>query len=303
MILYLSPFPRSAPSGGVRLLYNQAEALTAAGLDAEVLEVPHGSNPDMVRLPAEMDLLMVPEVYGDLLRTIAPGVPRISLNQNAHMSWSAVSRAPHPYRDTGTLRCVLCVSEHNRRFLQHAFPGVRVERFVPAIDERFQPGPYPRLQRICGFFQRRRAEHAQMVLTILAGRGALEGWQVVDMTGMDDGQVVSTLQDSAIFLSFSQLEGLPAPPREALACGCLVVGYTGLGAEEIVSPAWWRVLEDDVVGFAMRVELAQRRWLERTERMVRYCEAASRWARREYSRERELATVRPVIEASLSVPA
>jgi len=40
------------------------------------------------------------------------------------------------------------------------------------------------------------------------------------------------LKESKIFLSFSNLEGLPLPPAEAALAGNFVVGYTGEGGNE-----------------------------------------------------------------------
>ena len=43
---------------------------------------------------------------------------------------------------------------------------------------------------------------------------------------------------ATIFLTFSNQEGFGLPPVEAMACGCLVVGYHGHGGKEFLKPEW-----------------------------------------------------------------
>ncbi len=292
MIVYLAPGEREAHSGGGRKLYDHVDILNGAGeRAASVVAMPGEAAKDIeARLPREAELLVVPEVYGDLLRTVAPGLARISLNQNAHYSWLYVTDPQrHPYNSTPSLLKVLCVSEHNRRLLSFAFPQASVERVRLGIPSRFSCGPYPRPKRI-SLFLRKRAQRAHAVLGVLHSRGSLEGWEVVAMDGTGDDQVVEMMQGSAIVLSLSEAEGLPAPPLEALACGCAVVGFTGFGGGEFLVPAgaaFVRVDDDDVLGFAERLEETMRD----IESLAPACELASERVRAEYSREREVASV------------
>ena len=45
------------------------------------------------------------------------------------------------------------------------------------------------------------------------------------------------MKKSLIFLSFGHPEGFGLPVAEALACGCAVVGYSGLGGRELFAIA------------------------------------------------------------------
>ena len=44
-------------------------------------------------------------------------------------------------------------------------------------------------------------------------------------------------KESMLFFSFGHPEGFGLPVAEALACGCAVVGYTGLGGRELFNLA------------------------------------------------------------------
>jgi glycosyltransferase involved in cell wall biosynthesis len=60
-----------------------------------------------------------------------------------------------------------------------------------------------------------------------------------------------SLDESAVFASFSYIEGLGLPPLEAMASGCVVVGFNGLGGSDYSSSrnGFW-VAEGDHFSFA-----------------------------------------------------
>src|SRR5690606_11273872 len=91
-----------------------------------------------------------------------------------------------------------------------------------------------------------------------------------------------------VFLSLSHREGLGLPPLEALACGCLVVGFTGYaGVEYFNSPAAVAVEDGDVGALAREVERVVA-WSERDPDSVRQVTLkASLNARETYSQEAE----------------
>lgn len=57
-------------------------------------------------------------------------------------------------------------------------------------------------------------------------------------------QVASMMAESLVFVSLSHMEGLGLPPLEAMAAGCLVVGFTGGGGEEFSTPRNGRWVDD-----------------------------------------------------------
>jgi hypothetical protein len=65
------------------------------------------------------------------------------------------------------------------------------------------------------------------------------------------------MAESAVFASFSYLEGLGLPPLEAMSSGCLVCGFHGHGGSDYARPdngAW--IPEGDHEGFAHAVAAA-----------------------------------------------
>ena len=49
---------------------------------------------------------------------------------------------------------------------------------------------------------------------------------------MSESEVAGTMQKSALFLSTGFREGFGLPPVEAMACGCIVIGFTAGGGRE-----------------------------------------------------------------------
>lgn len=64
--------------------------------------------------------------------------------------------------------------------------------------------------------------------------GALD-W--VEIHGKTQAEVAALLRSSAIFLATGFPEGCPLPPLEALASGCLLVGFSGLGGWDYMRQA------------------------------------------------------------------
>jgi len=109
--------------------------------------------------------------------------------------------------------------------------GIRPAIIRPAIDSnifhvsvRRAEGPV----RI-GFMPRKNKALAEHIRRIFEERnpGASVVW--VPIHGMSREQVAETLRSCHIFLVTGFPEGCPLPPLEAMACGCLCVGFTGFG--------------------------------------------------------------------------
>lgn len=98
--------------------------------------------------------------------------------------------------------------------------------------------------------------------------------------GMDAYGVAEVLRTSHIFLMTGFPEGCPLPPLEAMACGCLCVGYSGFGGWDYMRQAepsprfvpWWPLrsvpwegnglwcADGDVLDAALNIETAVAWW-------------------------------------------
>lgn len=192
----------------------------------------------------------------------------------------------NPYRHP-RVAATLTVSEDSQRYLRFAFPGHRVELFKKAIDPARFMLDVPKRPQVC-FMPRRRAEDVIQVLGMLRLRGALAGFETRPIDGMSEAEVARTMAESAVFLSFSDQEGLPRPPMEAMLSRCVVIGYHGRGGREFFLPEHCFPVETgDIVGFVEAAEQVLGRLREDPRAYDARTEQARAFIRERYSSERE----------------
>ncbi|MFD2858386.1 hypothetical protein ACFSZS_31510 [Seohaeicola zhoushanensis] len=114
--------------------------------------------------------------------------------------------------------------------------GSRQLGYVPVTmwPERF---PFQQnKEKLVTFMPRKRREEATIIEAVLRARGKLHGYRLEAIDGIPLADVAERLARSRFFISLQSREGLGFPAAEAMASGCVVVGYTGLGAMNISTP-------------------------------------------------------------------
>ena len=303
------------PSGGVKILYRHVDVLMRNGFSASILHQQQGfrctwfTNSTPIRYLSDVrlsktDFLVIPEIYGPNiaalreLPAIGPKVRKVIFNQNAYYTFlgHSLEAVTHtgltmPYAMDGEFVATLVVSEDSRRYLEYAFPGTPVYRIHNAIDTGLFAFREQKSRQIC-FMPRKHPEDALQVLALLRLRGALDGVRVRVIEHRNEREVAAIMQESLIFLSFGYPEGCPLPPAEAMACGCLVVGYDGFGGREYFRPEFSHpVPVGDIVGYAAALE---RLLAEHARDPAALCERARRGAgyiREHYSEDIEKADI------------
>lgn len=304
-VYYLCHVNDQTAYGGVLVLYRHVDRLNAAGIPAKIVHGVRGfrsnwfANDTAIAYPpftvSDADLLVIPEYMNPALNELAPGVPKVSINQNAYLTFRGVERAqPHPYVSCTDLLGVLCFSEDSRQYLQHAFPDLEVHRALYSYGgPAFSPPRGGQKRRRIAYMPRKRPSESHQVLSILHARGALQGWEILSIAGMDRDAVSEALRDSALFLAFGEHEGFGMPPVEALASGCYVIGYSGYGGDEYFDPRFTSAVPDGHVRrFAEQVE----KWLVNfdADREQARGLAAAEFIQAKYSDAAEIASLIPM---------
>ena len=193
------------------------------------------------------DVIIVPETrLGDSDR-IYPGNRKIVLCQNPFLVARLGFLAPPELIGS------ICTSHACLSAMERLLPGKR-NFLVPLWLEEKQFRFEQEKQKQILFMPRKGGEEARMVLNLLEKSGSLEGWKVTPVDGVAASEVAKMMRDSLVFLSFAQREGFGLPGAEAIACGCLVIGYTGIGGDEYFSRfGGWPVQQQDVLGFADKI--------------------------------------------------
>jgi hypothetical protein len=195
------------------------------------------------------DIIVIPENRIPRLNEIFPRCRKIVISQNPFLALRNL-----PPEETGGLIGSINMSKASRRSMEALFP--RKPAFdVPLWIDRAQFYPAKGRARRIAYMPRRNAEDARIVLNLLKARGALDGVEVLPIEGVPQEVVAQRLRESLMFLSFADREGFGLPGAEAIACGCITVGYTGLGGDEFFATFGGHVVpQQDVFAFADAVE-------------------------------------------------
>jgi glycosyltransferase involved in cell wall biosynthesis len=304
----VSPATTQEPIGGVQKIYDHVDTLNAAGIDAAVIQGQPGFRPSwfpnktrIAYAPVHVDghdILVWPEYLSHAVRRA--GVRQVLFAQGAYGLFSDADPELEALRlKPPTLLAVAVVSDDGAAYIQYGWPQQELAVLPNGIDPAvFHPGT-PRRQ--IAYFPRRRHHHARQVLGLLRARGVLDGWEVVPIVNMTRSELTETLRQSALFLSFSKEEGFGLPPLEALASGCHVIGYTGMGGREFFDPRYTEAIpEDDIVAYARAVET----WLAGYDAATETARGreGSAWALERYSPARESAAVVDFYSRLLQTP-
>lgn len=269
--IFLPPLKKHA--GGVAVLIRMARLLQDAGFPT-VLVPREGEGPfeeapgvpvtSMDRAdPGPADIWLVPEGWANAL---APGLSRgarcVVYVQNAAYLLSSLpegvdwSRLPVHF---------LSVSQPTQWYVRMAAgrdapvlrPGIDLSRFTPPQNWPASGLPDPDAAVRIAWMPRKNRAQAEQIRQVVESRlacgtaaaearGPLE-WQ--PLHGLAPEEVPARLRSAHIFLVTGFPEGCPLPPLEAMACGCLPVGFTGFGgwdykrqllpASEGGSVPWW----------------------------------------------------------------
>jgi glycosyltransferase involved in cell wall biosynthesis len=250
---------------------------------------------DQLELGAD-DLLVVPELY--LLPGVdpAPGVRKVIFNQNHFLTfWSWRDTDGYPGWDPAPE--VWAVSRESTDVLGRLHPELPVHLVPNPIDtDLFRPGP-SRARQIA-WMPRRRPLEAAVLERLLRNDKRTDGVDLAVLAELSESQVVEALGRTSVFVALGISEGFGLPVAEALAAGCLVVGYPAGGGEELFeAPGTFRI--DDA-----RPHLLADRALELVDvpadDPVR--EAARDWITQRYSAEATAAALLAAVESGRALP-
>jgi glycosyltransferase involved in cell wall biosynthesis len=240
------------------------------------------------------DIFIFPEVYGPKMATILKGNSKIVYNQGAYQTFFHydlnLKNNDSPYLNTELIATIVN-SENAKEYMNYAFPKMNVKRVRYGIDSKNFFLNSQKKRKIAFMPRRLRVDLVQ-VINILKFRGVLENWELVAIENMNEKQVANTLRDCAIFLSFSINEGFGMPPAEAMACGCIVVGYAGKGGKEFFKEDFCYPIEDrDVLSFAKTLENVIKEYENDNTPFIEKGKKASDFILSEYSMEMEVKTI------------
>jgi hypothetical protein len=290
------------PWGGIRKLYRHVDVLHGHGWPAAILHKQPGfrctwfANQTPVAYAGHAavgasDFVVVPEVYGPNIKAMFPGVRKVVFNQNCYLTFSGfppnLPEGDMPYAHSDVLAAFV-VSQDSQEYLRYAFPQLQVYRLRYSIDPELFHANTPKQQQIA-FMPRKQGEDVIQVLNILRARRALAGFTLMPIHQKTEAEAAAQLRAARIFLSFGHPEGFGLPPAEAMACGCITIGYHGGGGREFfLKDLSFPIEVGDILGYARTVEDVIRRCREDPEGLATLTQRAAAFIREHYSSTNEV---------------
>ncbi|MCI0397679.1 MAG: tetratricopeptide repeat protein [Chloroflexi bacterium] len=236
-IYYVCP-DYEAPSGGTKTIYRHVYLLNERGLDAAVLhqqrgfrltwhgyQVPLDWLADRPRFAAG-DVLVIPESMPGLIQQSSdfPG-RRVVLA----LHWALHLPPDQRWQEFG-IEQAITPSRVIADFL-----AWRMGLAATVIGSFVDPARFsyrPEAKRPLIAYMPRKDPAGDVLQAALSRREELAGWEWQPLRDLDETAYAAALGQARVYLPPSPLEGLNLSVLEAMAAGCLVVGYPGVGGRE-----------------------------------------------------------------------
>jgi len=229
------------PSGGINRIYRLARITAEFGYPAAVLHQKMGFRnrwaPSMPTFRYWQDgftfnagdVVVIPESEPAAMQQLPGGLRKVVLA----LDWSYIfENLPKGdrWRDYGVSQ-VLTASGVIAEFVAWTME-IPVCRISPPVDHRrffYDPGK----KRRAIVYMAHRNAHGEWIEKIFRQLPRpIPDWEWIPVKGMRLDAYAGLLREAAIFVATGLREGVPGPMLEAMACGAVVVGYSGVGGNE-----------------------------------------------------------------------
>lgn len=200
------------------------------------------------------DIIVIPELMLAHAMIAYPEHQKVLFSQNPYLYVEAVVAAKRNGLDPiNRISLNIGISKN----CMAAFKAVGATRtaYFP-VSPRLDQFPYrERKSNVIAYMPRKRPAEAAILIDALRRRGRLRGFQLVEIEEMPPLEVARIIGEAQIFISLLKDEALGFPVMEAMAAGCIVVGYTGHGSEEYFDHETGIPVRDgDLLGLIQSVE-------------------------------------------------
>jgi hypothetical protein len=250
-IIFINPYPKTLITGGIKATYYQAELLAELGFATTVFQPggpPEWCSPRLRAFcsqelsPTGDDILVFPETLNGWLEQFAltpsPALKVMFCQNQFYMFSYGITAAGYATRG---FRKFIVPGKIAKLALESVI-GLSEVIVVPYYIDRQLFSPRDKVMQIATVPRKFPAHdgipgQASLIQTMLALKyphlGAV-GWQLLE--NKPEQEVADIMGSSAIFLSLCYMEACPLAPLEAMASGCIVVGYRGNGGLEYATP-------------------------------------------------------------------
>ena len=244
-IIYFSPdFPQ--PSGGIKTLYRHVTRLVEMGFDAWIVHQKHAFRAtwhgyeaptlwlsERPRFTPE-DVLVIPEVMHQVMQQTASfSGERVVIA----LSWSPTYwnlPAGQTWASFG-IRRVMTKSPVIQEYVRWCMglEATLISEYV--TPERYYYEQATKRPKIC--YLTRKDRSAAWLQQVLQAKGApFTGFEWMPLRELSEDEYARHLREATVYVTTNMQEGMNSSVLEAMACGCLVVGFSGIGGGAFMRP-------------------------------------------------------------------
>lgn len=239
-------------TGGQKMVVRHVETLRDLGFEARLYvtnALPAGLSHQAPMIRGGFhndDILVVPDDDVDILRQCEGARWRsVVFVQNPYaLAAAGAGEVMRRMADQGRLT-LLSVAPRQTATLRRLFPKAAIHDIRAFADERlFRPAPAK--QRCIVSTPKKRPQERQAIEAFLRLMHPAWDWPWRDLQGASEIETAESLAQSEVFLSLNRLESVGLAPLEAMAAGCVVAGFTGIGGLSYATPdnGFWVPDED-----------------------------------------------------------
>lgn len=253
-IVYFS-FSNGEIAGGQKVIFRHVEALRRLGFDAIIWRNPSNPHPTWLDsdAPVEVqtpfapdDILVLPNDAPNAMAAVAGMAQRSVIFCQNQFSFACFAEQGADAFPADRFPTVITVGATISKTVRRMYPAARIELIPCFADERvFRPGP-DRQHAVAASPRKRMMEvkAIEVFLRKFHPRHTALPWR--QLINVPEAEVARTFASSTLMLSLSRHESVGMTPLEAMACGCVVAGFTGIGGRDFATAenGFW-VPEDD----------------------------------------------------------
>ena len=184
-------------------------------------------------LNKKKDFVILPEIFAHLAKEllIINKIPYAIFVQNGYAldSTNNFKLLDEAYKHA---KLILSVSDDTTKMINHVYAkySKNILKMNLAIgSDKIKKNL--KKQNLITFMPRKLPMHSQKLIFLLRNK-LPKNWKIKPLANISDTEFYNYLRKSKLFLSFSYMEGLGAPPIEAAKEGNKVIGYTGEGGKD-----------------------------------------------------------------------
>ena len=136
------------------------------------------------------------------------------------------------------------------KYIKFTFPKIKkIYQSTLSIDKEIFSKNLPK-KNIITYMPRKLKDESNLLFLYLK-KNLPKNWKIFALNNMTEKEIALSLNESKIFLSFSELEGFGRPPLEAAIAGNKVIGYHGEGGKEFMkAPIFTTIERGNILEFA-----------------------------------------------------